>query len=81
MERRQKNGRLISALAGAVFPALLIVGIYALALKTNAFQAPEPDMPIGAVTVNGNHVVVHALPVELANAKYLANLGDAALET
>ncbi|MCW3051178.1 MAG: Peptidase superfamily [Chthonomonadales bacterium] len=51
------------------------------ALRTQAFQAAEPNLPAGAILVSGSHVVVHALPVEQANARYLAGLGDAAVVT
>lgn len=52
------------------------------ALAPAARQAPlsEPTLPTGAKEVAGIHVIVHALPTEQANARYLAGIGDAALE-
>ncbi|MCW3097952.1 MAG: Peptidase protein [Chthonomonadaceae bacterium] len=81
MARWKQFRSLFQALGGLAFLSLLVGVILTAAHRTDSFQSPEPDLPVGAVTVKGNHVVVHALPVEQANARYLANLGDAALET
>lgn len=73
--------RLLPALMTAVFLSLPIGSAFLAVRRTDALQAAEPNLPIGAIIVNGSHVVVHALPIEQANARYLAGLGDAAVVT
>jgi len=58
---------------------VLLAGVFALRL--HAYQTAEPNLPSGAILVTGSHVIVHALPVEQANARYLVGLADAAVVT
>lgn len=74
--QRQRNFRRILPIVALLLP----VWLRTATPRSGASQAPEVTLPNGAINVPGRHVVVHALPIEQANARYLAHIGDSALE-